>query len=162
MHAEAFRFVQSVAEYRPAGLVVEIGGRFINGSIRPLFAEPYLSTDVRGGPGVDVVADGATYVPPVPAACVVCCEVLEHTADAEAICRNAYRMLAPGGVFIMTAGGEGRAPHSAIDGLRLCDGEYYGNVTEGQLTTWLDDFADVRLVVNPVACDIYAVAWKAP
>lgn len=161
MHAEAFGFVQSVAADRPEGLVVEVGGRFINGSVRSLFTAPYLSTDVRGGPGVDVVADGATYVPPEPAACVVCCEVLEHTADAEAICRNAHRMLQPGGVFILTAGGEGRAPHSAIDGLRLCDGEFYGNVTIDALTGWLDEFAHARIVVNAAACDIYAVAWKA-
>jgi len=168
MHAAAFAFVESVAHDRPPGLVVELGGFNINGSIRKLFTEPYISTDVRPGRGVDVVADGATYVPPSPPACVVCCEVLEHTAQAEAICRNAYRMLQAGGVFIVTAAGVGRAPHSAtdapvtmIDGMVILDREYYATVTEGVLRQWLDDFADVRVVVNPIACDIYAVARKA-
>lgn len=168
MHAAAFAFIQSVAHERPPGLVVELGGFNINGSIRALFTEPYLSTDVRPGQGVDVVADGATYVPPVPAACVVCCEVLEHTAAAEAICRNAYRMLQPGGVFFVTAAGVGRAPHSAIDaphstfdGVALLTDAHYANVTADQLTAWLDDFATVRVVVNPIACDVYAMARKA-
>lgn len=167
MHAAAFAFIQSVATDRPPGLVVELGGYQINGSIRSLFPDPYLSTDVRPGPGVDVVADGATYVPPSPPACVVCCEVLEHTAEAEAICRNAYRMLQPGGVFFVTAAGVGRAPHSAIDaphstidGVAVLTDLHYANVTVDQLKAWLDDFAMVRVVVNPIACDIYAVARK--
>jgi len=160
MHAAAFAFIQSVAADRPPGLVVELGGFNINGSVRSLFTEPYLSVDIRPGPGVDVVASAALYVPPSPPACVVCCEVLEHTQVAEKICRNAYRMLQPGGVFLVTAAGVGRAPHSAIDGLRLLDGEYYGNVTFDQLTAWLDGFASVRIIVDPIACDVYAVARK--
>jgi hypothetical protein len=167
MHAAAFAFVESVAADRPPGLIVELGGFNINGSIRSLFSDPYLSVDVRPGPGVDVVASGATYVPPSPPACVVCCEVLEHTAEAEAICRNAFRMLQPGGVCILTMAGVGRAPHSAtdaphstFDGVAILVGEYYRNVTEDALTQWLDDFADVRVVANPIACDLYAVARK--
>jgi SAM-dependent methyltransferase len=166
MHAAALAFVASVAADRPPGLVVELGGCNVNGTVRQLFSEPYLCTDVRPGDGVDIVADGSTYEPPTPPACVVCCEVLEHTPAAEAICRNAYRMLQPGGVFIVTTAGVGRLPHSAtgrpvtmIDGVVILE-EYYANVTFDQLTAWLDDFVSVRIVVDPVACDIYAVARK--
>jgi Methyltransferase domain len=166
MHAAAFAFVASVATDRPSGLVVELGGFNINGSIRELFTEPYLSTDIRPGRGVDVVADASTYVPPEPPACVVCCEVLEHTADAEAICRNAYRMLQPGGMFIVTAAGEGRTPHSSTDrpvtminGVVILE-EYYATVTEANLTRWLEDFASVQVTINSDAHDIYAVARK--
>jgi hypothetical protein len=75
-------------------------------------------------------------------------------------------MLEPGGVFIVTMAGPGRLPHSAtgrpvtmIDGKVILE-EYYHNVTYTQLTAWLSDFARVQIVVDPVACDLYAVARK--
>lgn len=140
---------------------MEIGGRNVNGSVRPLFPDaPYVSVDVRPGPEVDVVADGATFVPEVPPACVVCCEVLEHTPAAEAICRHACAILAPGGHFIVTAAGEGRAPHSAIDGGPVRPDEFYRNVWVDDLRLWLQPFAAVAITQNPAAGDIYAVAIK--
>lgn len=162
MHDAAYRWVaQAVAHHgRPEGLVVEIGGKDVNGSVRPLFGEPYIAVDVRPGPGVDVVADGATYQPPTQAALVVCCEVLEHTADGAAICRNAYDMLRPGGRFIVTAAGDGRIPHSAEDGGPLRDGEYYRNVSVDTLRGWLEPFAQTDVRTNAIAGDIYAVAEK--
>lgn len=162
MHGEAYEFILSTTgkNKMPEGLVVEIGSRNINGTIRGCFKEPYVATDVAPGPGVDVVADGATYEPPQPAAIVVCCEVLEHARNAPEICANAYRILAPGGVFLVTAAGTGRAPHSAVDGGRLNPGEFYRNVTETDLRAWLADFSECDVTVNPRANDIYAVAWK--
>src|SRR5678809_1536471 len=74
------------------------------------------TSELHGLTTNDVVASGESFQPPHPAAVVLCCETLEHAACAEAICRNAYRMLAPGGVFVVTAAGEGRDPHSAVDG----------------------------------------------
>lgn len=162
MHEAASAFVRQAVQHhgRPDGLVVEIGGKNINGTIRSLFGEPYVSVDIRPGPGVDVVADGATYRPPQTAGAVVCCEVFEHTDAAEAICRNAAAMLRPGGLFIVTAAGEGRAPHSAVDGGLLPAGEFYRNVTEADLLEWLRPFAHVDIRTNPREGDIYAVASK--
>jgi hypothetical protein len=145
---------------RKPGLVVEIGGKDINGSVRPLFGEPYVAVDVRPGPGVDVVADGATYRPELSAAMVVCCEVLEHTPDGAAICANACAMLEPGGVFFLTAAGEGRAPHSAVDGGPLPEGEFYANVTRPMLEAWLAPFAAGTIAENQTTGDIYAIAVK--
>jgi SAM-dependent methyltransferase len=165
VHKHAFAYVASVAEDRPTGTVIEIGGRDINGSVRPLFGRFYRAIDVQAGPGVDVVADGATYRPARPVACVVCCEVLEHTPNAEAICRNAYQMLRPGGVFIATMAGIGRPPHSAIDGKALRDGEYYRNVPIEDLRAWLSDFSAVTIeagrgVFKVADGDLYVRAVK--
>jgi hypothetical protein len=82
--------------------------------------------------------------------CVVCCEVLEHTASALVIIANAYRALLHDGVFIMTCAGERRAEHSAFDGGPLRPGEFYRNVSESQLDALVGG-CRVRLVVD--RCD---------
>jgi hypothetical protein len=67
--------------------VVEIGGRNVNGSVRELFHPEcaYLSTDIAPGDGVDIVADGASLSLDIAADLVVCCEVLEHASNADAV-----------------------------------------------------------------------------
>jgi len=166
MHAAAFKFVaDAVAAYplRP-GLTVELGARNINGTIRGLFPAPYVGVDVRPGPGVDVVADGAIWRPDesygTRAARVVCCEVLEHTAAAPVICHNAWRMLELAGVFYVTAAAPGRAPHSATDGGPVRKGEYYRGVAAELLADWLAPFDHHAVLEDPEAGDVYAIAWK--
>lgn len=162
MHAEAYAFVDRTSASLPDGPVLEIGSLNINGTIRGLFdGRRYLGIDRVPGPGVDIVAEGASFEPAIPPTIVVCCEVLEHTPDAEAICRHAFRILAPGGVFIVTAASVGRAPHSAVDGGPLRQGEFYCNVTTNELEAWLSDFVESTIETNPRAGDIYAVARKA-
>jgi SAM-dependent methyltransferase len=143
MHAEAFQFVATAARTHAAvGPVYEIGSRNINGSVRPLFVgERYLGADVHPGPDVDVVADAAGYDPRArldyfTPATVVCCEVLEHAANAEAIIAKACEVLAPGGLLIVTCATDGRAPHSAIDGGGLRAGEFYRNLPATELVEW--------------------------
>jgi SAM-dependent methyltransferase len=163
MHRAAFDYVARTVSGRelPAGDVLEIGSRDVNGSVRELFpGRRYIGSDIAPGDGVDIVASGADVELSEPAAVVVTTETLEHTLDAEAICRNAFRLLMPGGVFIVTCAGEGRAPHSAVDGGPLRAGEFYANVTELDLAAWLDDFAKIAIEENPEAGDIYAWAVK--
>lgn len=142
MHAEAYAFVATAAQHhQPGGVVYEIGSRNINGTVRGLFrnAAVYIGVDVVGGPDVDLVADAATYRPPLPPATVVCCEVLEHTEKAEAIVTQAASVLAPGGLLIITCAGEGRAPHSAYDGGPLREGEYYRNLLPWEIRQWASE-----------------------
>lgn len=163
MHDAAYAYVREAVRTTtvPDGPVVEIGARNINGTVRDLFpGRSYVGVDDVPGDGVDVVANGAEYQPPTPPAIVVCTETLEHTSEAEAICRQVARILAPGGVFIVTAAGDGRAPHSAIDGGPLRPGEYYDNVGADQLRQWLSDFDHVRIQINPGPGDIYATAMR--
>lgn len=163
MHQAAHDFVSATLRaYGVRGPVYEIGSRNVNGSIRSLFAgvEGYHGIDLAAGPDVDAVADAAQYVPPQVPKTVVCCEVLEHTANAEDIVQQIASVLSPGGRVILTMAGPGRMPHSAIDGGRLRVGEFYRNVFPAQLEGWLRAFTDVEIVDNPGPGDLYATAVK--
>lgn len=135
MHPEALAWVEQHRTDDPVA-VLDIGGRNINGTPRPLFpnATVYTVLDIADGDGVDIVADAATWKPDRRYDVVVCCEVFEHTDVWPAILRTAYKALKRGGVLIATMAGPGRAPHSAVDGgPHLYDGEHYGNVEMDEL-----------------------------
>lgn len=144
MHAEAMDFCRSVlAMMRPPRLVCELGSRNINGSVRDLLPDValYVGVDCVAGPGVDVVADASVWRPGswVQFDLVVCTEVLEHTPTAAAICFNAFHLLRPGGVFLVTAAGPDRPPHSCTGGVIVGD-EFYRNVRAEDLREWLWPF----------------------
>jgi hypothetical protein len=122
----------------------------------------YLGIDLQDGPGVDVVADAATFRPDRRFATAVCCEVLEHTPEAEAIIAGAAAALAVGGLLIVTCAGEGRLPHSAVDGGPLRPGEYYQNRTEADLETWAaaGGIAPLARPYEPGPGDVYFVGRK--
>lgn len=162
MHDAAYTYLLRHSAIVPHGPILEIGSRFVNGTARALFpaCPAYIGIDLIPGRCVDTVADGATYLPPIQPVGIVCAEVLEHTASARDICRHAAEVLGPGGVLLLTAAGEGRAPHSAVDGGPLRAGEYYRNVTTDDLQEWLGGFRDTQIEVNAVAGDIYARAVK--
>jgi hypothetical protein len=166
MHEGAYKFIARSARtlgFRQA--VIELGSRHVPGSwpysgpVRPLFmARRYTGVDVRDGPNVDVVANAAVWRPERPVDTVICAETLEHTDEAAGICRTAWEMLTEGGAFVVTTAGVGRAPHSAVDGGPVRDGEFYRNVTEDDLRGWLVDFSKVFVDHGPG--DIYALAFK--
>lgn len=165
MHPQAYDWVARFAPQPKPGAVLDLGGRDINGSVRLLFpdADPYVTVDIAPGPGVDIVADAATWTPDREYDVVVCCEVFEHTPDWPQICATAHKSLRPGGQLILTMAGPGRPEHSGIDGeFRLHPGEYYGNVKPHRLKTVLEDCGFDRVVVdqqfNP--SDVRAVAVK--
>lgn len=165
MHAEAFAFVATTArEYRACAPIYEIGSRNINGSVRGLFLDgaPYIGIDLVSGPSVDLVADAATYTPPYPPCTVVCCEVLEHTHEAAAIVAQAAAVLQMGGLLIITAAGEGRAPHSATDGGPIRHGEYYRNLNAGELQRWAEaaGIETLKMVQSEQPADVYYVGRK--
>jgi len=174
MHAEALDFLTMVRDQYPIppGLILEYGGRNINGSARPLFEDalhPYISIDIADGAGVDVVADALAYDPSEPPVAIICTEVLEHTADAGQICRRALSILQPDGLLVITAAGSGRAPHSAVDGGPLRAGEFFQTLNRQGLETWLTrndsgepvDITSHLIIENTKSCDVYAVIRKA-
>ncbi len=163
MHTAAYNWVEwCVRVLPPRRAVLEIGSRDVNGSVRPLFPRVarYWGIDTADGPGVDEVADGATWRSPGGYDTVVCCECLEHVRAAPDICTSAWTALAPGGVFIVTAAGRGRPPHSAVDGGPLRPGEWYGNVGPDELRTWLTGFSVVLVDAHTIPTDVYALAVK--
>lgn len=165
MHPEAYHFVATAArDHHARAPVYEIGSRNINGTVRGLFRHlgAYLGVDVMPGPDVDLVVDAATYTPPMHPATVVCCEVLEHTSNAEAIVRKAASVLEPGGLLIVTTAGDGREPHSAIDGGPIRPGEFYRNLTIGELQAWAKaaGVEAVRMTATDNYGDLYFVGRK--
>lgn len=163
MHVAAYRAVSSrLQAVDPPVCVVEFGSKNINGSVRPLFrGAAFTGVDVVAGPDVDVVADAASFTPEVAPDCVVCCEVLEHAENAQAIIKNAVRILRPGGLVIVTCASDGRQPHSAVDGGALREGEFYRNVPPSLLASWLADAGAVGEVEHSADNgDVYASARK--
>lgn len=162
MHPEAYAWVQAHATTRPVA-VLDIGGRNINGTVRPLFPTAQFTVlDVMAGDGVDVVADAATWEPDRGYRVVTCCEVFEHTPDWRGIVETAFEALDPGGLFIATMAGPGRAPHSAHDGGTVRDGEYYGNVEAAELKEALSAAGFVGITIDEHfgACDVRALATR--
>lgn len=163
MHEQAERWVKDHVAGKQFDLVVELGACDVNGSIRHLFdCREYVGVDIVEGPNVDVVSDAATFRPDRPASCVVTTEMLEHAPNAREICLASWWMLEPGGVFIATAAGPGRAPHSAIDGRAVRAGEYYGNIDPNQLTSWLVEAGFVEYIVDRQRrpADVRCIAYK--
>jgi len=163
VHPEVRAFIRSVSRNYLAHRVVELGSLDVVGTIRDLFgeAESYVGVDVVEGPSVDVVANAAYWQPDIRPDMVLCCEVLEHASEAAEIINNAWLMLLPGGIFVVTAAATGRQEHSAIDGLELRPGEYYRNVDPVDLRSWLQCFEEVEAFeYHPDRGDVYAVARK--
>lgn len=162
MHLAAASFVAVTAErLGPFESVLELGGRAVNGSVRPSFPRArYVSVDIRPGPEVDVVADATTYRPDERFDCCVCCETLEHVPDPDGFVATAWGALRPGGLFILTAACPPRAPHSAVDGGPLRNGEWYLNVEEDRLAAWLVGWKDAEIEVHEDRGDIYGLAVK--
>jgi len=134
--------------------VLEIGSLDINGSVRFLFDElildggSFFGIDVQEGPGVDLVADASVYTSEKQYDIVVCAEVFEHTAVWPKIVKNSHSLLVPGGMFIATMAGDGRAPHSAIDENPIRSWEYYKNVSAPELKEKLFIFSDWEVNVK--------------
>lgn len=157
MHQAAYEWVAQHAV--GARRVLDIGGRNINGTVRPLFPNAeYVTVDLHGGPGVDVVGDVCNFWPRAKFDVTVCCEVLEHAENWRGILAAAHRLTRKGGMLIVTAAGPGREPHSGIDGGRLRGGEHYENITPEALAAALADWDEVE--ADTTGEDVRAVAVR--
>ena len=116
MHPSAMAFACSaLTEADVLGkTVVEAGAFDVNGSVRPhvesLGPDVYLSTDMREGPGVDVVC-AAEDLRPDMAEVVISTEMLEHAADWQAAMLGLIGAVTPGGVLVLTARSPGFPYH---------------------------------------------------
>lgn len=104
-------FVQDCAElFEVREPVVEIGARPADGQeaaayLRDLFpGRAYIGCDIQEGPNVDRIEDiHALSFEDGSVGTVVCVEVLEHVADPIRAVQEIHRVLAPGGVAILTS-----------------------------------------------------------
>jgi SAM-dependent methyltransferase len=164
MHEAAMEWVAKWATAEPVD-VLDLGGRYVNGSPRELYpnASSYTVLDLLPGPDVDIVADAAQWDPDGRRWHVVLlCEVCEHTDAWPRIVHTAYKALRPGGRLVLTTAAPGRPPHSGVDGGPLRFGEYYANVQPEALRLALEEagFAEVTVDVQPSPADVRAVATR--
>lgn len=168
MHQSAQVFLMGVAATidTPREYVVEFGSLNVNGSARNhLPAWGWWGLDLVAGRDVDEVAHAASWVRPehLYVDTVVCTEVLEHTLSGDLICANAHKILARGGVFIVTCAGPGRTPHGVRGLPHPQEAEYYRAVDCDQLASWISaaGFRRYSVIPNDVEnADTYAVAWR--
>jgi hypothetical protein len=162
MHNGAFNWVLEKAPNIPNAKVLDIGGRDVNGTVRRIFdTNTYICVDLQSGMGVDVVADGATYVPPWTPDIIVCCEVLEHARCPVDIINHAARLLSPGGWLLLTAATSDRTPHGSNGG-GLDPGEYYLGVSPLSVGAWLlDGQWDYVEITTSNPEDVYARARRS-
>ena len=164
MHDAAFTyFALHVPRPRSDLVVLEFGARNINGSVRESIGDckRYVGVDISDGPGVDLIADAATVEVPGRFDVVVCAEVFEHAPSKQcaAMVGNAYAHLKVGGTFVATMAGPNRAPHSAVDGGPVRDGEYYRNVERSLLEEWLTR-AGFEFEIDEAGDDLRCTARK--
>lgn len=161
MHKEAYAYVQKHVAALSFDRVVEFGSLDINGSVRGLFdCDEYHGIDLQEGPGVDEVADVVDWRGE-PADAVVCCEVLEHAPDVLGIIESAFVNLKQNGLLVITCATGHRKPHSAVDGGRLRQDEWYRNVEVDDLKTYFTNlFGILDLTVVGERGDLYCVARK--
>jgi SAM-dependent methyltransferase len=75
------------------------------GDLRPLFdGRPFTGVDMRPGPGVDIVADlRALPLEDASVGTALCLDTLEHCEDPPQACRELTRVVADGGVCIVSS-----------------------------------------------------------
>ena len=120
MHPSAYIFASRAlsAEDVKGRRVVEAGAHDYNGSVRGVYEAmgpaSYTGTDMEPGPGVDLVCP-AEKLPGTlgedSADVVVSTEMLEHAQDWQGAVAGMVRVLAPGGLLLLTARGPGFPYH---------------------------------------------------
>jgi SAM-dependent methyltransferase len=154
--------------------VLDIGGRDLNGSTRPLFpnANPYHVLDLRPGPNVDFVADAADWRPDAagsvgtvvfqPYDLVLCTETFEHAKGWREIIKTAWDVLRPGGWLIFTCAGPGRPPHSGVEPVwGLIGDEWYANVSPDEIRQELTAQGWIDIEARQLGLDTQGKAVKA-
>ncbi|WP_152050875.1 methyltransferase domain-containing protein [Tautonia marina] len=104
-------FCQLVSEtFDCPGPIVEFGAYQVEGQegfadLRSLFpGKQYLGCDMRSGPGVDRVEDvSAMTLNDESAGTIICLETFEHVFEVRRAFDEVYRVLKPGGLFILTS-----------------------------------------------------------
>ncbi len=104
-------FVQLIAEtFDCPAPVYEFGSYQVEGQVeyadlRVMFKNKgYVGCDMRPGPGVDRVEDvSAISLPEGSAGTVLCIETFEHVFEVRRAFDEVYRILKPGGMFVITS-----------------------------------------------------------
>lgn len=175
MHQEAYEgFARMLAR---SGLdvnhpwhILDVGGADVNGSVRDQFAYGvFVGLDIEPAPGVEIVADAATWRLPendYGYDVVIATELFEHAERWREIIETMAKALDPDGpqLLIATCASTGRPPHGARGEWGVPEGQFYGNVDPEDLRMELGKyFHEIEVEYNPNPGDAYCWArrWKA-
>jgi hypothetical protein len=165
-HAEQRNYLLSLKEKHPEWFsgrrVLELGSFDVNGSVRDYFSDclDYVGVDHRKGSLVDVVSLAHEFDPGGKTFdLLISCEMLEHDPYWRESIRNGVSFLDPGGVVIITAGGDNRDVHelacAPVTG-------YYKNISEAELTELLTELGiEFEISYDEKPRDIRAHGIKA-
>jgi len=108
-HTKAFCRI-AAETFDCSGPVIEFGSYQVEGQhelidVRSFFkGKDFLGCDMRPGPGVDKVADvSAIDMPDGSAGAVLCIETFEHVFEVRKAFDEVFRILKPGGTFMITS-----------------------------------------------------------
>lgn len=102
--------------------VLDVGSYNYNGSVAPLIKswnpKEYIGIDILPGPGVDLVCTAEDIIKIFGENrfdVVMCVEVLEHAKKWREVISNLKRVVAPGGVLVVTTRSQGFPVHGFPD-----------------------------------------------
>ena len=93
---------------RPTDKVFELGALDFNGSVRSVIQQKvshYHGVDKQSGPGVDQTINADEDLANIGSGqfnCVICCETLEHTPNPWYITEQLKRVIADGGLLLIS------------------------------------------------------------
>lgn len=167
-HPQQRRFVERAAALHPVdGPLLEIGSLDVNGTVRDLFprAVPYVGIDLAPGPAVDVVASGRDFGRTAAFTTVVTTECLEHDPGWRATLANVERVLAPGGVLILTCATTGRHEHGTArtsPAMSPSTNDHYRNLTAADVVGALPGLRVDLVATCWSSFDLYVIARRPP
>lgn len=159
MHQSVMEWVSTVvAEHDLADRrVLEVGSRDINGTVRPLFRGEYVGVDMLPGPGVDMVVEpGVLPFPQESFDAVVTTEMLEHDPFFWRTMQDMTRVLAPGGLLVLTTRGIGFPYHEYPS-----DYWRFTTASINLLFNWVGLFV-VDVLPDPEHSGVFGLARKKP
>lgn len=142
--------------------ILDVGGADVNGSVRDQFPLAiFTGLDIEPAPGVQIVADAATFrcVPVYDV--VIATELWEHTERWREIILTMASALDTDGpqILIATCASTGRPGHGARGEWGVPAGQYYGNVDPEDARAELGKyFHEVHVEYNANPGDLYCWA----
>jgi SAM-dependent methyltransferase len=140
--------------------ILEVGSRYVNGSVRPYILklsrpESYVGVDMESGKFVDVLLDAEKLVDHFGEECfdvVLSCETVEHVKNWRLVFDNLKRVLKPNGLLIVTTVSPGFHLHAYPDD--------YWRYEPRDMREIFADFQDLVVETDQETYGVYVKARK--